>query len=125
MNEQNIEVITGGLKCDNPSCDWVDATVKDESLSDWINKPCPKCGENVLTERDYMNAKLLLAAAEIANSIPPDKMKQIDNLEDMISALKENALFKDAKGLDDLKDGGVIVTIDTHKEIKVTEIKNV
>lgn len=40
-----------GIKCD--SCDFQDQTVKFENYKEWLNKPCPKCGDNLLTEKDY------------------------------------------------------------------------
>jgi hypothetical protein len=41
-----------GLKCDNPKCDWSEEVSVDDYMS-WIEKPCPKCGEVVLTQKDY------------------------------------------------------------------------
>ena len=38
-----------GLKCDNPSCDWSNMLVSFEEFENWVGKPCPKCGEVVLT----------------------------------------------------------------------------
>ena len=42
--------------CDNPDCDF---TIPygfgmDGMLVNYINTPCPKCGENLLTEQDYL-----------------------------------------------------------------------
>lgn len=45
------------IECDNKQCDYV---VKNESkdpnerIDKFINTPCPKCGQNLLTEEDYM-----------------------------------------------------------------------
>lgn len=42
------------LQCDNKLCDYV-LKVKDPKRSgeSYIDEPCPKCGENLLTENDY------------------------------------------------------------------------
>jgi ssDNA-binding Zn-finger/Zn-ribbon topoisomerase 1 len=45
-------ILSTGLKCDNPKCDW-NETIKVEDHKKWIGKPCPKCGEVVLTQQDY------------------------------------------------------------------------
>lgn len=42
-----------GIKCDKPGCNYADAEVKFEDYPNWINKPCPECGENLLTQQDY------------------------------------------------------------------------
>ena len=42
-----------GIKCDNPECDFRDDSVKCENYQQWLNKPCPKCGQNLLTQKDY------------------------------------------------------------------------
>ena len=50
LNQSNLIV------CDNPDCDFVvvnetgDANI---NSVEYVNKPCPKCGQNLLTERDY------------------------------------------------------------------------
>ncbi len=59
--DKPIEVTGGGIKCDNPKCDYVDESVKMEDYDQWLNKPCPKCGENLLNEEDYFMVKTLLA----------------------------------------------------------------
>ena len=45
--------IIQGIKCDNEKCDYADPTVQYEEYPNWINKPCPACGENLLTEKAY------------------------------------------------------------------------
>jgi phage FluMu protein Com len=40
-----------GIKCDH--CDWRNLTVERADYKDWLNRPCPKCGANLLTQADY------------------------------------------------------------------------
>ena len=40
----------GGIKCDNPSCDFRDESIPVEDYKNWLNKPCPICGSNLLTK---------------------------------------------------------------------------
>ena len=42
-----------GIKCENKECDYVDITVTLKDLDNWIDKPCPKCGTNLLPKDDY------------------------------------------------------------------------
>ena len=49
----NVEVQIGGIKCDNTKCDYEDMSIKYSDYEAWLNKPCPKCGDNLLTEKDY------------------------------------------------------------------------
>lgn len=40
-----------GLKCDNINCDWARTDIRQKDHKQWIDVPCPKCGENVLTKK--------------------------------------------------------------------------
>lgn len=43
--------------CDNPKCDYVVENLSDNPDADckrYLNVPCPKCGQNLLTEQDYL-----------------------------------------------------------------------
>lgn len=66
-----LEINISGIKCDNPNCDYDDMSIKVEEYEQWLNKPCPKCGENLLTEDDYRNTQFLLEVTKIANKIYP------------------------------------------------------
>lgn len=59
----------GGIKCDNPSCDFRDESVPVEDYKNWLNKPCPICGSNLLTKKDYKSVKRLLSTIKIINKI--------------------------------------------------------
>ena len=60
-----------GIKCDNPNCDFEDMNVSSSDYDKWVNKPCPKCGQNLLTEEDYRNTLFLMEITKIANKIYP------------------------------------------------------
>lgn len=55
------------LKCDNPTCDYTLDNTSAFDDTQWINKPCPKCGENLLTEEDYINYKRMMKAVKWIN----------------------------------------------------------
>lgn len=41
-----------GLVCDNPNCDHEEPNVKPADYENWIDAPCPCCGESLLTRED-------------------------------------------------------------------------
>lgn len=51
-----LETHIGGIKCDAPGCGWHEDSVEWDDMhveiAAWLNKPCPKCGANLLTEAD-------------------------------------------------------------------------
>ncbi len=58
------------IQCDNPECDFsVPNETKDPFADtvDFINKPCPKCGENLLTEQDQKDALRFLRLVAFVN----------------------------------------------------------
>jgi len=55
---------TMGVQCDNPKCDWADLTITVSQGFGFIDKPCPKCGENLLLKEDYSNFVTLLLYSE-------------------------------------------------------------
>lgn len=60
-----------GIKCDNVKCNFEDNTVLDSDYSNWLNKPCPNCGCNLLTQKDYDTVLLMkkLSNSKILKSI--------------------------------------------------------
>lgn len=71
----NIEIQSMGLQCDSESCDYIDYDYIQDQIESYINKPCPKCGENLLTEQDYKNQMLLLNLISLVNvfDVPHEK----------------------------------------------------
>jgi hypothetical protein len=125
--ENNIETSGGGLQCDNPNCDWKDTTIKiDETL---IGMKCPKCGENVLTEEDYVNAMFVEDTIKMINSVSPEVLAQMFGGLDKeaIEGLKNSPLMKEAEGLENLdnlnENDEIGFTINMHKGIKVEKIE--
>lgn len=65
-----IELNIMGIKCDH--CDYKEPDVKFVDYEKWLNKPCPKCGENLLTEADLNSLKALIQISDVANQLFPD-----------------------------------------------------
>lgn len=66
-----LTVKISGIRCDNPECDYDNADVQVEDYINWVNKPCPKCNSNLLTENDYNNVLFLLKIQERARELYP------------------------------------------------------
>lgn len=62
-----MELNIFGLKCDNPSCDHNDETIKFEDYPSYIGHPCPKCGESLLTQADFDTTMEIVKMAELAS----------------------------------------------------------
>lgn len=73
-----VELNIQGIKCDNESCDYIDMGVKYEDYKEYLNKPCPKCGENLLTEEDYNATKQIVAITKFMNKILPKRKDDED-----------------------------------------------
>lgn len=57
------------IQCDNPKCDYTlpYSDNNEEYLVLFVNKPCPKCGENLLTELDFMQHQRFLKVVDFIN----------------------------------------------------------
>jgi hypothetical protein len=78
FNENNNGSLhVGGLKCDNPECNYSDMSVPLSDYESSINKPCPKCGESLLTQEDYDRVMQMVQAVEILNQYSEDDLNKI------------------------------------------------
>lgn len=66
--KEAMEINVTGIKCDHPECDYVELDVKSEDYPKWVNKPCPKCGSNLLTQADFDSFNQILELATIINN---------------------------------------------------------
>lgn len=78
----NIQVQSTGIKCDNPNCDYKDESVKFEDFEEWLNKPCPECGWNLLTNEDFENIKDLFTIINHVNSL---EISESDKNDEMVT----------------------------------------
>lgn len=67
MKKKPMEFKILGIKCDAPGCGFRDDTVEAAHFEQWLNKPCPKCGANLLTQADYDLVKLILKVEKFCN----------------------------------------------------------
>lgn len=60
-----IALKIAGLKCDADGCDYSDDTIHIQDYKMYLNAPCPKCGANLLTEKDMATVKFLLVLEKL------------------------------------------------------------
>lgn len=63
-----IKASSMGIKCDNEDCGWYDWSVTQDQYPDYVDKPCPCCGDNLLTREDYENVQKVLDIYKVFNS---------------------------------------------------------
>lgn len=48
-----MELEITGIKCDTKHCNYRDDSVQFVDYPKWIDRPCPVCSGNLLTQKDY------------------------------------------------------------------------
>jgi hypothetical protein len=113
--EERIQLTCSGLKCDNESCDYENPTIKVEDYKEWIDKPCPKCGENLLTQEDFDNTMVVIEMTKMFNDMPEDMFQLItDASKDKKSILDDYDLPPDTERVN--------IKLDMHKGVKIKEV---
>lgn len=69
--DKAIEFEIKGLKCDNKECDYTDMNVPFEDYEACVGKPCPKCGESLLTKEDFMSCSIIHTMIDNLNKFLP------------------------------------------------------
>ncbi len=62
-----MEMKIYGIKCDK--CDYNDMSVGFKDYPNYINKPCPLCGENLLIQKEYDECLIIYKRFEFINKI--------------------------------------------------------
>jgi hypothetical protein len=69
MNEY-VGVNVKYIQCDASGCDYITHDgVSNDTLVNWLNRPCPDCGENLLTDADYKEFDNHLKLAKFFNAV--------------------------------------------------------
>jgi hypothetical protein len=53
-----VSVEESTIVCDNPACGFEQA-IPFEDREKWIDRPCPNCGENLITREDFEKSQAL------------------------------------------------------------------
>ena len=106
--ENNLEMDMHGLVCDNPKCDWEDMSIKMEDYGQYVNMSCPKCSENILTEKDYNEVVELVKGVNLVNTMSPEMIEsmvkglspeQMDQALDKMNSLGLTKVGEDEDGI--------------------------
>ncbi len=130
-NKDNIELVSGGIVCDNPDCNWEDNAITRADYFKWINARCPKCNDVVFTEKDYDESEKMMDMVNLVNSMTPEDMNTIIEMsglsgKSLKEQLRSSPFFKDAIGIDEIEEGKEInFSVSSLGGLKCTEIKNV
>lgn len=116
IDMNNIDMNISGLKCDN--CDYSDPSVKLEDYEQSIGKPCPNCGESLLTKDDYDGVMQIVKAIEMINSFSE---ADLDKIADNISEDEINGVLDMMNQLKMTKIGD---TEDGHEKWDIGELPN-
>lgn len=81
MNTWRNFIDVEGLMCDNEKCDYKDDSIPYEEYENYINKGCPKCGENLLTQFDYDFVENLVEEAKLIAHVVNMEEMSVGNLE--------------------------------------------
>ena len=114
---KNIEIVeqSHGLKCDNPNCNYTDSEhIPHTELENHIGRPCPKCGENLLTEEDCKNAVAFYNAIDFINTLSEDELLKLTKQMGL-----ENKLTDMGLSAEDL----IHATVDLHNGININLTK--
>lgn len=56
-----------GLQCDNSNCDYSNPDIPFEQYEQFVNCPCPKCGQLLLTPQAYKMCVAMKSMGELVN----------------------------------------------------------
>lgn len=90
--KQRVEFKTNGLKCDY--CDWEDETIAYEEMQNHLNTPCPKCGENILTEEQYVMLKDIKNLSDYINNLSEEDWKLLEDNSPKVEELEGKTTMK-------------------------------
>ncbi len=69
-----------GIKCDREGCGYADMTVEFADYPKWFDKPCPSCGDPLLTKEHLQEVEAMIMTTELLNNIDDEALKEIAEL---------------------------------------------
>jgi ssDNA-binding Zn-finger/Zn-ribbon topoisomerase 1 len=64
-----VEVEVVGLKCDNPTCGHIIKDIPESRYESYIGRPCPSCGDMILSQQEFDDYERMKRAGRKANAI--------------------------------------------------------
>lgn len=92
MSNDAVRMESLGIKCDTEDCDFKVSFGDKAIYAEYLNKPCPICGANLLTESDHDKMMKILDVVELTND--EEMMKQLEanlpqEIKDIIAKLED------------------------------------
>ena len=101
MENKEEVLLSNSIKCDNPTCNY-EIYLKIENFKDYINKECPKCSYNLLTEDGFDDHSELISQFRELGEFKEVEYSEIkDNTNIIHFGLKDGIFFTDNKELND------------------------
>ena len=96
-----MELGITGIKCDAEGCDYKDefgswGTTPEEVLAvkdQYLNKPCPKCGANLLTEEDANTIITLVNLVAPITALEDAMVKELGEAHPLNKKIKTNIIM--------------------------------
>lgn len=64
--------------------------VKYENYQEWLNKPCPKCGANLLTQEDLDATEQLMEIVNLTNEVLKDLGLEKQDMDEFVVPIEAN-----------------------------------
>lgn len=114
------KIIVDELRCDNEGCGNLYKIKNKTDLSLLIDTPCPKCGQNMLSQQDYANTQCLKLATEMVNDFGIDGSLLVCNCVNLMKQIIDanNLIMESTKGKK-----GVSARFNTHGTVSIREMK--
>lgn len=92
---QAIALNIVGIKCDNqPICSWRDDSVRFAEYDKWLNRPCPRCGSNLLTPEDMTTCKTMQTIVSVINFVSWPVVAIYDTVQWLVGAQDKAVLMR-------------------------------
>jgi hypothetical protein len=88
-----------GLECDNPKCDWkddTDDTISTDNCAQWMDKTCPKCGQNLFTDDTKIGILFFFISIDLSRKLMLIESTK-NTFNEVIEILKTNKKSKNTK----------------------------
>lgn len=113
-----MEHIKTIIQCDAEGCTY-QIEINAGKEREYINRPCPICNANLLTEDDFMSSQKANKAANFLNSLDQEQVKMLSKLLEAekidLTAIPGHELLKGEEG--------VLLRVGTHNGISIEGIE--
>lgn len=119
-----VQVEDQHLHCDNEECGYehFDKDIDYQDLSKWVDFPCPKCGQSLLTQEDLEATNQLTAYVNMINGFSEEELKTLSDSipEEVKQQMKEHISQETGIPLDEIdKSENIFMSVKVHNGVKI------